>query len=335
MRYLTFLPCLLLIACQPAETVHSFSGHVMGTSWSVKLVAQRADHGLGQGLQAALDDINDKMSTYQSDSELSRFNQLQEAGCLAVSADTRTVVAAALEISQQTGGAFDVTVGPLVNLWGFGPDFKPEQIPDEATLAALRADTGYQHLRIEGEQLCKDRGGIYVDLSAIAKGYGVDAAARYLQSQGIENFLVEVGGELYARGNKPGGEAWRIGIETPRADRREVFENTIVPLIDVGAATSGDYRNYFEQDGVRYSHTIDPRTGHPIRHTLASVTVLAPNSMLADAWATTFMVLGPEDGLKLAEELKFPVLMLVRTGEGFASHQSSAYTQYMAQSPEK
>lgn len=337
MRLLTLLALSsLLLACSsntnPNAKVLRLNGHTMGTMWSVKLVLEDATAAnfYWEAIQDELDNINNKMSTYQADSEVSQLNSLDKAGCVDASKETLAVVNSALELSQQSGGAFDITVGPLVNAWGFGPDYTDEAVPDADKLAALAKSTGYQHIRIQDKTLCKDQAATQIDLSAIAKGYAVDQVARYLDRIEMQHYLVEVGGELFARGNKPDGTAWRIGIETPSESKREVFENTIVPLHDIGIASSGDYRNYFEKNGVRYSHSIDPRTAKPITHKLASVTVVAENSMLADAWATALMVLGPQDGLKLANTLQLPVLMLVRVDEGFVSRPSDAFTAYMA-----
>lgn len=323
-------------ACQSNTSstaqVLRLNGHTMGTLWSVKLVLEDASPAqfYWDAIQDELDNINNKMSTYQDDSEVSRFNTMDKAGCMAVSTETRVVVAAAQQISQQSQGSFDITVAPLVRAWGFDRDFTDDAVPNADTLAELAKSTGYQHIRIAGDTLCKAHPKTEVNLSAIAKGYAVDQVARYLDKVEIDHYLVEVGGELYAKGNKPDGSAWRIGIETPRHDKREVFENTIVPLHDVAIATSGDYRNYFEKDGVRYSHAIDPRSAKPISHKLASVTVVAENSMLSDAWATAFMVMGAQDGLKLANALKLPVLFIVRSAEGFEAQPSTAFSAYMA-----
>lgn len=333
---LTTLLCLFIAACSSKTSstakVLRLNGHTMGTLWSVKLVLDDASAAnfYWEAIQDELDNINNKMSTYQADSEISQLNRLNKAGCIEASKETLAVVASALEISKQSGGAFDITVGPLVNAWGFGPDYQDEAVPDATLLQTLAKSTGYQHIRIQNTLLCKDQAATQVDLSAIAKGYAVDQVARYLDRIKMPHYLVEVGGELFARGNKPDGSAWRIGIETPSASQREVFENTIVPLHDTGIASSGDYRNYFEKNGVRYSHSIDPRSAKPISHTLASVTVVAESSMLSDAWATALMVLGPQDGLKLANTLQLPVLMLVRVENGFASRPSDAFTAYMA-----
>ncbi|EDY86323.1 thiamin biosynthesis lipoprotein ApbE [gamma proteobacterium HTCC5015] len=317
----------LLLGCESHSPLVQYKGQVMGTTWSASVVLPRGAEAARyqEPLQGVLDDINGKMSTYQEDSELSRFNQLKKAACLPVSNDTLTVAKTALNLSEQSQGAFDVTVGPLVNLWGFGPEARPIKRPSEEALEAARQHSGYQKLYIEGSQLCTRQVGLYVDLSAIAKGYAVDAAAQYLLEQGVEHFLIEVGGELYAHGKKPSGEHWRIGIERPVVGERNVFEKAIVELDNQGIATSGGYRNFYEVDGVRYSHTIDPRTGEPIRHHLASVTVMAPSAMLSDGWATALMVLGPQNGLKLAQELDFPVFMLIKHEGDFEPRYNAAF----------
>ncbi|MGM0564929.1 MAG: FAD:protein FMN transferase [Pseudomonadota bacterium] len=330
MRLFVLFLSLGLVACDTHSPETRYSGQVMGTTWSATVVlprgAEAADYG--EGIQSTLDGVNALMSTYLEDSELSRFNQLDAAACLGVSADTREVIEASQTIAKRTGGAFDVTVGPLVNLWGFGPEQRPTRVPDETEIEQAMDRSGYQHLSIEGEQLCTDLPGLYVDLSAIAKGYAVDAAANYLQSEGVESFLVEVGGELYAAGRKMDGSHWRIGIEKPAAGERNVFRNAVVELEDQAIATSGDYRNFRQSgDGERYSHTIDPRDGRPISHTLASVTVIAPSAMLADGWATALMVLGPADGLKWAQKLEFPVYLLSKKDGDFQPAYNRAFAE--------
>lgn len=340
MRWISLVAiCASLLACNPSSNSNAqvlrLNGHTMGTLWTVKMVVEdiTATQFYWDALQDELDNVNNKMSTYQAESEVSRFNAMKEVGCMAMSKETLEVVAAAQGISQHSGGAFDITVAPLVRAWGFGADYSEPAVPNADKLKALAKSVGFQLIRIKNKQLCKDHADTTINLSAIAKGYAVDQIARYFDRIEVEHYLVEVGGELFARGTKPDGSPWRIGIETPREDKREVFENTIIPLRDVGIATSGDYRNYFEKDGVRYSHSIDPRSAKPITHNLASVTVVAENSMLADAWATAFMVIGAQDGLKLANKLDLAALFIVRHADkqGFEAQASSAFNAYMAQ----
>ncbi|MCP5045131.1 MAG: FAD:protein FMN transferase [bacterium] len=297
-----------------------FYGRTMGTTYSVKVAsdtitdAERAD--LAREIETQLEVVNALMSTYRSDSELSRFNAHASVEPFALSRETVEVFAVALQVSERSAGAFDVTVGPLVAAWGFGATERPPGPPSEEELRELAARVGYAKLTLDEEDgtLRKIHPAVQCDLSAIAKGYGVDLVARALEEQGYENHLVEVGGELHAHGRKLDGEPWRVGIELPDSLTRSSHE--VVRLHDVSLATSGDYRDYYEVDGERISHTIDPRIGRPIRHNLASVSVLHPEAVWADALATTLSVLGPEQGFAWAVEQQLAALFLVRESEG-------------------
>lgn len=283
---------------------------------------------LQSGIQTELDNINTRMSTYQDNSEISRFNRMK-SGCMAAHTDTLHVTQTALNIAQQSGGAFDPTVAPLIELWGFGRDPYTTQSPQLDDIKHALQHIGYQHIRVQANQLCKSKNALQLNLSAIAKGFAVDQVSRYLESQGVTSFLTEVGGELYAKGKKQNGQAWQVGVETPDVGRRSVFNNTILPVENVGIATSGDYRNYYERDGIRYSHTIDPRTGAPITHSLASVTVVAKNSMLADGHATAIMVLGVQNGLKYAKANNLAAMLIAHDNKGFKSINSPAMQRYL------
>ena len=255
------------------------------------------------------------MSTYRADSEVSRFNRAVPGEWFAVSADTAAVVATALEVHQGSGGAFDITVGPLVDLWGFGAGSKAtDRVPSDAEVAAAAARVGSDALRVRADPpaLFKsaDR---EIDLSAIAKGFGVDRAALWLEGNGVANYMVEVGGEVRTRGRNPQGEKWRIGIEAPEL-LQQGHAIAAVALSGESVATSGDYRNYFEAGGRHYSHTIDPATARPVEHALASVTVVAADCKTADALATAIDVLGPDKGLAFAERENLAVYLLVRAG---------------------
>ncbi len=243
---------------------------------------------------SAVDAVDTAMSTYQDDSELSRFNR-HGTEPFEVSDSMIEVVSEAQRIAELSSGAFDITVGPLVDAWGFGPDPGGDP-PDADTIAVLLADNGFRRLDVDPEQrtLQKENAAIRCDLSAIAKGYAVDRVALGLTDLGLVDFMVEIGGEVRAVGRNAVGEAWRIGIERPEAGSRGMW--SAVALADAAMATSGDYRNYYEKDGVRISHTIDPRTGRPVTHRLASVRVIHPSCMTADALATAISVLGPEEG---------------------------------------
>ncbi|CAK4069265.1 FAD:protein FMN transferase [Vibrio sp. 16] len=325
-----FASLLVLAGCEkPAEQVH-LTGPTMGTTYNIKYISADgvpSPEVLQKEVDRLLEEVNDQMSTYRKDSELSRFNQSQSADAFEVSPQTATVVKEAIRLNGLTQGALDVTVGPLVNLWGFGPEARPEVVPTDEELAQRKAMTGIENLSVVGNTLQKSIPNLYVDLSTIAKGWGVDVVADYIQSQGIQNYMVEVGGEMRLKGLNREGVAWRIAIEKPSVEERAIQE--IIEPGDMAIATSGDYRNYFERDGVRYSHIINPATGKPINHKVVSVTVLDKSSMTADGLATGLMVLGEEQGMKVAEENNIAVFMIVKTDDGFKELASSAYKPYM------
>ena len=311
----------LLSSCAPErpEELHEFTGLTMGTSWSVLVHAAQLPltrPRLQSEFNTILNRVNSEMSTHLPESELSRINDTGGAAWLTVSASLMHVLQAAQDISRSTQGAFDVTIGPLVNLWGFGPE-QDFAVPGEEHVDAALRLVGYEHLDLDpaASALKKANGGIQIDFSAIAKGYGVDEIAHYLDRLNLDNYLVEIGGEIRARGVNRANIPWQIGIEQPVAGQRAV--RRIIKLENTAMATSGDYRNYFEKDGTRYSHTIDPRTGHPVFHRLASVTVLHPSTMLADAWATGLLVLGPDEGYATALENGLAAYFIMHHDEGF------------------
>lgn len=329
--WLVALASLLLLAgCeQPPQQVH-LSGPTMGTSYNIKYIQQDdqpSSDVLHKEIDRLLEEVNDQMSTYRKDSELSRFNQYQATEPFEVSNQTATVVKEAIRLNGLTEGALDVTVGPLVNLWGFGPEARPEVVPTDAELAERKANTGIHHLTVNGRLLSKDLPHLYVDLSTIAKGWGVDVVADYIESQGIHNYMVEVGGEIRLKGLNRDNVPWRIAVEKPTVDERSIQE--IIEPGDMAIATSGDYRNYFERDGVRYSHIINPQTGRPIDNRVVSVTVLDKSCMTADGLATGLMVLGDEKGIEIAEQNHIPVFMIVKTDDGFKEVASSAFKPYL------
>ncbi|MBQ0753418.1 MAG: FAD:protein FMN transferase [Gammaproteobacteria bacterium] len=324
---------LVLSGCERAPAVHHLGGATMGTTWSVKVVGLPAGSGLAdvqQDLQLILESINHQMSTYQADSEISQFNQSEAGTSVALSPDFAQVLQYALRLAQETSGAYDPTVGPLVNLWGFGPDKTLLKRPSADTVAQAQQRTGWQRIRLEtgvdgAASVVFQPGGAYLDLSSVAKGYAVDKLASYLNARQLNDYLVEIGGELRASGHKPDGTAWRVAVERPIPGVREVEK--VLSLNNLSVATSGDYRNFFEEAGETYAHIIDPRTGYPVSHLTASVTVLAPTCAEADALATALTVLGPEDGLAFAQQRQLAVLFIVRTTEGFAERASPAFEQ--------
>jgi len=308
--------------------VQELVGSTMGTTFNVKVIAPPADLDLAslqQDIQETLDAINKAMSTYVDDSELSQFNASDSTEWIEVSAELCHAVEAAQIISHFTDGAFDITVGPLVNLWGFGPSESTMTPPSDEQVALALSDTGHVKLHTDCAvpALRKDSPGINVDLSAFAKGHAVDQVADLLDGRALTDYLVEIGGELRLRGLNGKNERWAIAIETPDRTARSV--QTVIHVTDTGMATSGDYRNYFEHDGSHYSHTIDPRTGRPITHNGASVTVVADTAAFADAAATALLVMGPEAGLALAEQESIAAYFLLRLGSEFDERMSSLF----------
>ncbi len=299
----------------------------MGTHYSVVL-APPPDAATRDSLAALiaqrLEQINGEMSTYREDSSLSRFNRSTSTDWQAVPAALSDLVARANAISAQTEGAYDITVGPLVELWGFGASGRRDTPPPAAQIAARLAAVGFDKLEVRTQPpaLRKRIPGLQVDLSSIAKGWAVDEIAALLDAHDIRGYLVEIGGDLVVRGDKGGGRPWRVAIERPLADRRAV--QRIVALRDVAVATSGDYRNFFASGGQHYTHTIDPRTGHSVQHTLAAVTVFAGRAADADAWATALLALGDRDGPATAERAGIRALFVVRDAGGLREIRSSA-----------
>ncbi|WP_231936515.1 FAD:protein FMN transferase [Bythopirellula polymerisocia] len=298
-----------------AAGVKNFSGPTMGTRYSISVVLPSKDLDLNT-LQKAVDNrltaINRMMSTYDPESELSLFNQSDGDDWFSVSQETAEVVTYALQVAEDSRGAFDPTVGPAVNLWGFGPDGRRSKSPSDEEINATLKRIGYRHVeaRLAPPALRKVIPGIYLDLSAVAKGYAVDAVTELLIEEGIGSSMVEIGGEVRTQGHKPGDIPWKIGIEQPDETGRTVRE--VLELEDSALATSGDYRNFFEQNGIRYSHTINPATGRPVQHQVATVSVVADTCMEADALATTLLVMGEESGYDWCEDHDVAALFLIR-----------------------
>ncbi|MEZ6149520.1 MAG: FAD:protein FMN transferase [Pirellulaceae bacterium] len=312
--------------------LQAISGQTMGTTYSIKLspaaTGTPALTHVSQQIEAELASVNAQMSTYLTTSELSRFNQLDSNEWFPVSQETADVVALALQLNDQSDGAFDVTVGPLVNLWGFGPAPRQTQTPSQADIAALLEAVGADKLqvRLAPPALRKTHPALQVDLSAIAKGHGVDRVVNVLERLQFSSYFVEIGGEVRTKGTKPGGQAWQIGIEQPRSDQRSVAE--VLLLTDQALATSGSYRNFFEVGGRRYSHTISPKTGWPVEDPIVSASVLADNCALADGVATAMMSAGFDAGLALAERNDWAVMLVRPTADGeFETIESTAFNR--------
>jgi thiamine biosynthesis lipoprotein len=302
----------------------------MGTSYSIKLVPAPSAANrerLKAMVEQRLAAINQQMSTYIDDSDLMRFNRSTSTDWQPVPAALASLAAQANRISALSEGRYDITVGPLVDLWGFGSKGVPEQAPGDDEVADTLRQVGYKRLRERAEPpaLQKTVAGLEVDLSSIAKGWAVDQLAVLLEDLGVKSYLVEIGGEVRAHGRKPNGETWRIAVEKPVRDGRVV--QRVINLHNSAMATSGDYRNFYQEGGRYYSHTIDPISGYPVQHRLASVTVLADTCADADAWATALLALGEDHGPKLAAELGIKSLFIVRTADGFLEETSPAFAE--------
>lgn len=325
------LTSLLLVACSETQEQYVFSGLTMGTTYQVKVVPGKVPvpDNFGKTIQSTLEELDSTFSTYQTDSELMSLNRTPVGETMSLSQPMLRVLGISDQVFQLTGGAFDPTVGPLVNLWGFGPDPSQDKVPELSKIRAQLNRIGFGKLAVDhGAASARRTADIQLDLSAVAKGFAVDVVAELLASQGLVNYLVEVGGELRTNGLKANGQPWRIAIESPTLERREVQQ--ALALGNAAIATSGDYRNYFERGGKRYSHTIDPRTGFPITHQLASVTVIAEDTASADALATGLMVLGHTASMALAEKNDLAIYLLVKEETEFKAYYSSAFAPYLS-----
>lgn len=311
----------LLAACSKPAEPQVFRGEIFGTFFEVSIGAEHTDfdrESVESGILATLDEVDRQMSTYRDDSVLNRINWAPLETPVSVEPELFYVLERSEAIAAQSGGSFDHTVGGLVNLWGFGREGRVTQRPDETTLQETLDKVGYHFVILDTDnQTVMRTSDVFIELSGIAKGYGVDAVSQYLTDQGLTNHLVNIGGDIMARGERSPEQSWRVGIEAP-ADGRNVLQH-ILPISDVAMLSSGDYRNYFEQDGVRYSHTIDPTTGEPITHRLAAVTVLADNATDADGYATALMVMGAERGRAFADQHNIAALFVIRVDDGYES----------------
>lgn len=343
-RLAAVLPCaaafacaLALAGCASAPALTTLRGPTMGTTWSVKLVvpAQRSADELQRGIQREVDAVVAQMSTYEADSDLGRYNRAPAGTWQALPPEFFGVLDYALALARDSGGAYDPTVGPLVNLWGFGPGARLHEVPSDAAIAAAREHVGYARIELDAAtRRALQPGDVYVDLSSVAKGFGTDQIARWLEREGVASYLVDISGELRAHGKRPDGGDWQVGIEKPGAaagavDMASEVER-VVRLREKSMATSGDYRHFFEDAGRYYSHHIDPRTGRPVEHRIASVTTIADDCMHADSIGTALMVLGEDAGLAWARERGLAVLMLVRDGDGFVERTTPAFDALMA-----
>lgn len=326
---------LLIQGCSRGQ--HQFDGLIMGTTYHVTVVDAIDEARLEQlktDVHAKLVAIDKSMSTYKSDSELMQLNRFPVGQAMSISDELMNVMIVAREIFELSGRTFDPTVGELVDLWGFGQTRRPDDfIPDDDSIQLARGRTGFDNLILNPPLGTAARTrDIQIDLSAVAKGYAVDKVAEMLESRGIENYLVEIGGEIRVLGHSPRGDAWRTAIAKPEATLTRTAIDAVE--LDSGAvATSGDYYNFFEVDGKRYSHTIDPRTGYPATHILASVTVVDRTAARADALATAIAVLGPDQGMRLAERINLPIYVMTKAADGYDIAMSPAFKRYLIAKP--
>ncbi|MGC8737140.1 MAG: FAD:protein FMN transferase [Candidatus Hydrogenedens sp.] len=330
-----FILCLL-ISCStkvPPYSIFSFSGNTMGTTYQVKIVLPRGEilpEGIGEKIHNCLSKIDNLMSTYNSDSELSRFNQYKDDLPFPVSPETREVFEISLEIARQTGGALDITVFPLVQIWGFGPKLV-DQPPTREQIEDAKMKVDYQKIEILPEGIKKHNPEIQCDFSAVAKGYAVDKVAELLDQNSFNSYMIEVGGEVRVKGEKIPGNLWNIGIERPVSMEHSTF--LAIKLKDLAMATSGNYRNFYFWEGKKYSHEIDPHTGYPVPNTIASVSVIHPTCAYADAYATAFMVMGKEKAFRFAEEKHIPALFIYPINETQFKEQPTSAWKEIVNSP--
>jgi thiamine biosynthesis lipoprotein len=319
-KYILFVCCMGLVLICGCRKEHVISGRTMGTTYQVKVVCGPFKNidGMQQRIDERLEQINRSMSTYRKDSEISRFNAFKDVETpFAVTTDFLNVLDVAGDLHRITRGAWDGTVNPLVNLWGFGKDGSVTRIPSEEAVQAALGKVGFHHLTIGPDgRLIKKKAGVSLDLGSIAKGYGVDAVAAVLRQMGFEDFLVEIGGEVFAAGVRRDGKQWRVGINQPSRDAALDDVYAVVGLQDRAMATSGDYRRFYQIGDRFYSHIVDPATGYPVQNGVVSASVVAPNCTLADGLATALMVMGPEAGMALLDRLPEVQGLIVVRGEG-------------------
>lgn len=315
----------VLSGCGNGDSLERFDGPTMGSRYSIQYVRHASTPG-PKAVQAEVENIlaevDRQFSTYRSDSDTERFNALPAGRCQVMPGSVLELVRVGERLSSQSEGSYDLTVEPLLNLWGFGPQAREEKVPSAQALAEVQQRVGHSHLRIDGDRLCKDAA-VEVDFNSIAAGYAVDTIAAKLEAMGIHDYLAEATGELKAVGKKLDGSPWRIALEEPRDD--EQVAERIIAVDGYGVSTSGDYRNYFEQGGRRYSHTFDARTGTPVLHTLASVTVIHPSALMADGLSTLLLILGPERGWDYAETHNIGAFFVIRADTGFVIRTNQAF----------
>ena len=329
-------PALLLAFCCLAacsgERPQQLGGNIFGTTWAATYQHAPDDlsaEAVKTEIESAFELVNLSMNHYDPESVISDFNQLPPGEPLEVDWDFAYVLTAALALGEATGGAYDVSVSALSDLWGFGPD-GPTRLPTQGDIDLALSQVGVSHLEWQPETrtLAKRVPNLKLDFSSLAKGYAVDLAADALDELGLEHYMLEVGGEVRVRGQSPRGGDWRIAVERPDPTARGSVQ-TALSVSDTGIATSGDYRNFFESEGRRYSHLIDPQSGYPIQHDVVSVTVVHGSAMMADAWATALIVLGSEEAMALAEERRLAVYVLKRSDDRIEALWSTSMAQWL------
>ena len=327
----------ILIGCfgdQEKQSPVFISGETMGTTYNITVVdnpLSLSKENLKKRIEETLNEVNEKMSNWYNQSEISMVNNNTRGKPIDLSQELFDVINISADIHNKSNGAFDITAAPLIDLWGFGPNKSKKKIPSVSEVNAALEMVGQTKLLklIPGlNRLKKGNSEVTINLSAIAKGYGIDKVASTLKEYKIENFLVEIGGDLITSGTNKNGKAWSIGIEAPKVERQIV--QSVIQLKNQAMATSGDYKNFFEKNGIRYSHIIDPKTGHPIRHKTLSVTVLAESAALADGWATAMLVLGNNDGMSIANKLGIPVFFISSHEKTFITAGSDEFNKIVA-----
>lgn len=323
-----------LSGCGNGDSLERFDGPTMGSRYSIQYVRHASTPG-PKAVQAEVENIlaqvDRQFSTYRSDSDIERFNNLPANHCQKMPTPILELIRVGEQLSSQSDGSYDLTVEPLLNLWGFGPQAREEKVPSAEALAEVQQRVGYRHLRIDGDRLCKDAA-VEVDFNSIAAGYAVDTIAAKLETLGIHNYLAEATGELKAVGKKLDGSPWRIALEEPRDDQQ--VAKRIIAVDGYGVSTSGDYRNYFEQGGRRYSHTFDARAGAPVLHALASVTVIHPSALMADGLSTLLLILGPERGWDYARTHDIAAFFVIRADTGFVIRTNQAFERLTGEKTE-
>ncbi|QOC21395.1 FAD:protein FMN transferase [Wenzhouxiangella sp. AB-CW3] len=324
---------LSLAACSSPPESHVLQGQALGTYWSVRMVMPeqaRATEGLRSEIEDALELVDRQMSTWREDSDLSRFNQLEAGQSMEIPEAFAHVLETALDIAELSDGHFDPTIGPLVNLWGFGPEGRRSEPPpeDEIEQALQRVDWRRLDYDPDTRRLTQP-GDAYLDFSGIAKGFAAELVAERLMERGIEHFIVDLGGDMVVRGQRPDGTPWRIAIERPEPDTRDIF--SVIEVRDRALVTSGSYRNYFEYGETSFSHTIDPHIGRPIPEELVSVTVVHDDCTVADALATAITAMGADEGYRFARENELAALLLVIDGDSVAERMTEAFAGYLPQ----